>query len=79
MKKANRWFMLIGIVLTVAIGALFTIQNSLRLTTLSLNLWVVAFELKDPQPVPYLLLVGIRCGASFGWLGVPVCVEFAGE
>ena len=72
MKKASRWFMLIGIVLTVAIGALFTIQNSLRLTTLSLNLWVVAFELKDPQPVPYLLLgafgVGLLLAGGIGSL-----------
>ena len=56
MGKTSRWFILIVIVAAVAIGALFTIQNSGRMTDLSLNLWVVAFELREPQPVPYLLL-----------------------
>lgn len=56
MGKASRWFTLIGVVSAVAVGALFAVQNSLRLTNLSLNLWFVAFELKDPLPVPYLLI-----------------------
>ena len=56
MGRTSRWLMLIVIVSAVAVGALFTIQNSVRLTNLSLNLWVVAFELKEAQPVPYLLL-----------------------
>jgi uncharacterized integral membrane protein len=52
----SRWFLLIVLVLAVAVGGLFTVQNSMRVTELSLNLWVVAFQLEDPQPIPYLLL-----------------------
>ena len=62
MGKASRWVILIGIVFAVAIGVLFAIQNSMRLTTLSLNLWVVAFELKDPQPIPYLVIGAFGAG-----------------
>ena len=56
MGHTSRWFLLIVLVLAVAVGALFTLQNSMRLTELSLNLWFVAFQLEDPQPIPYLLL-----------------------
>ena len=70
MGKTSRWFILIGIVVAVAIGALFTIQNSMRMATLSLNLWVVAFELKDPQPIPYLVIgafgVGLLVAGTLG-------------
>ena len=70
MGKASRWFMLIVIVATVAVGALFTVQNSARLADLSLNLWVVAFELKEPQPIPYLLIgafgVGLVLAGALG-------------
>ena len=56
MGNTGRWFLLIVLVATVAVGALFTIQNSARVTDLSLNLWMVAFELKEPLPIPYLLI-----------------------
>lgn len=56
MGHTSRWFLLIVLVLAVAVGGLFTIQNSMRLTDLSLNLWVVAFELEQAQPIPYLLI-----------------------
>lgn len=51
----GRWFFLLVIVATAALGTLFTVQNLERVTDLSLNLWVVAFALKTPQPIPYLL------------------------
>ena len=62
MGNTGRWFLLIVLVATVAVGALFTVQNSMRLTELSLNLWVVAFELKEPLPIPYLLIGAFGAG-----------------
>jgi hypothetical protein len=66
----SRWFLLIVLVLAVAVGGLFTVQNSMRLTELSLNLWVVAFQLQDPQPIPYLLVgafgVGLILAGAIG-------------
>ena len=55
MGTTGRWFFLLVIVATAALGTLFTVQNLERVTDLSLNLWVVAFALKTPQPIPYLL------------------------
>ena len=72
MGSTGRWFLLIVLVVTVAVGALFTIQNSSRLTELSLNLWVLAFELKEPLPIPYLLIgsfgVGLVLAGALGSL-----------
>ena len=62
MGNTSRWFLLIVLVATVAVGALFTIQNSMRMADLSLNLWVVAFELKQPLPIPYLLIGSFGAG-----------------
>ena len=62
MGQVGRWFILIVLVLTAALGALFTIQNSSRVTELSINLWVVAFELAEPQPVPFLILGAFGAG-----------------
>ena len=56
MGQVGRWFILVMLVLAAALGGLFTIQNSSRLTELSINLWVVAFELSEPQPIPFLIL-----------------------
>ena len=55
MGHAGRWFILIVLGLAAAVGSLFTIQNSERVSDLTLNLWVVAFQLDTPQPIPYLL------------------------
>lgn len=55
MSSTGRWFTLIVIVVAAALGALFTLQNIERVTHLSLDMWVTAFQLKAPQPVPYLL------------------------
>ena len=55
MGTTGRWFILLVIVAAAALGSLFTVQNLERVTDLSLNLWVVAFALKAPQPIPYLL------------------------
>jgi hypothetical protein len=75
--QVGRWFSLIVLVLAGGIGGLFTVQNSSRLTDLSLNLWVVAFELSEPLPVPYLVLGAFGAGlilagalASFNRMGL---------
>ena len=70
MGQVGRWLILFGLVATAALGALFAIQNSSRMTELSLNLWIVAFELAEPQPVPYLILgafgVGLILAGALG-------------
>ena len=55
MGISGRWIAILLLLFTAAVGALFTIQNVERVTDLSLNLWVVAFQLQGPQPIPYLL------------------------
>ena len=62
MGSAGRWFTLSVIVVAAAVGALFTLQNIERVTHLSLDLWVTAFQLKSPQPVPYLLWAAFGFG-----------------
>ena len=59
---AGRWIKLIVLGLAVAFIALFTIQNLGRTSDLSLNLWVVAYKLKEPQPIPYMLLAAFGSG-----------------
>ena len=70
MGTTGRWFILLVIVVTAALGSLFTVQNLERVTDLSLNLWVVAFALEAPQPIPYLLWgafgAGLLTAGAFG-------------
>lgn len=71
--KAVRWTMLISTLLLVLVAVLFTIQNSSRLTDLSLDLGFVAFHLTEALPVPVLLWsalgVGLLGGLAAGlWL-----------
>jgi hypothetical protein len=49
--------------LLVGVGALFVIQNGARTTQLSLNLYVAAWELK--QPVTITTLMGITAASGF--------------
>ncbi len=62
MGNTGRWFSIAVLILTAAFGGLFTIQNGERVSDLTLNLWVVAFQLKDPQPIPYLLWAAFGIG-----------------
>ena len=62
MGSTGRWFTLTVIVVAAALGTLFTLQNVERVTHLSLDVWVTAFQLKSPQPVPYLLWVAFGSG-----------------
>ncbi len=65
---AGRWIMLIFLLLGGGVGALFTIQNLSRTSSLSLDLFVVGFELKQALPVPYLLGGAFGVGLLFGIL-----------
>ena len=49
-------YIVLGLALLGA-GALFWIQNSLRMMDLSLDLYFLAFKLQNPAPIPALLLV----------------------
>lgn len=66
--NALRWTMLVLVLLVVGVAALFTIQNSSRLTDLSLDLWVVAFHLKSAVPLPALLWAAFGVGGIGGLL-----------
>jgi len=70
---ASRWFMLVVVLLVVGLLALFTVQNLGRTTDLNLDLWVWAAHLRQPVPVPYLLLgalgVGLVLGGVWGLAG----------
>jgi hypothetical protein len=50
-----RWVMLVLVLLVILFATLFTVQNSSRVTDLSLDLWFTAFHLSDSVPVPYLI------------------------
>ena len=62
MSNSGRWFSIVVLVLAAAFGGLFTVQNVERVSDLSLNLWVIAFQLQDPQPIPYLLWAAFGIG-----------------
>lgn len=70
MSKTGRWFTLFVLLLAAALGGLFTVQNLNRVTDLSLNLWVTAFQLQAPLPVPHLIWgsfgAGLLIAGSFG-------------
>jgi uncharacterized integral membrane protein len=53
--KPIHWTLLVIGLLVVSLAALFTVQNSARMTDLSLDLFFTALHLKHPVAVPYLL------------------------
>jgi uncharacterized integral membrane protein len=68
---SGRWIKLILLCLAAAFVALFTVQNMGRESELSLNLWVVAYKLKAPVPIPYMLLTAFGSGLLLaGFLGI---------
>lgn len=68
----NTWLLVLALVaLVVGVGVLFTIQNGGRMTQLSLDLGLYAWQLKEPVPIP--LLIGLCFGSGFA-LGVLVMV-----
>jgi len=62
------WTALIFGVILLGINVLFYLQNSLRLTDLSLDLYVVATHLLVPLPVPVLLYSAFGLGLLVGLL-----------
>lgn len=64
--KAVRWTLLILTLLVVLIAVLFTIQNSSRVSDLSLDLGFVAFHLTEALPVPALIWSSFGLGALGG-------------
>lgn len=50
------------VILLLAVGALFVVQNSARSTQLSLDLGVAAWQLERPVPIP--ALIGVCFGAG---------------
>ncbi len=60
------WTILVFGLVFLGVGALFYLQNSLRVTELSLNLGVVAFQLQQPMAVPLLLVIAFGSGLVFG-------------
>ena len=70
MGNTGRWLKLTVLFLAAAFVALFTIQNLGRTSDLSINLWLVAYKLKTPQPIPYMLLFAFGSGLLLaGFLG----------
>ena len=65
MGTTGRWFFLLVIVATAALGTLFTVQNLDRVTDLSLNLWVVAFALKSPHMYVRVSASNLRLVVAF--------------
>ena len=68
---------LVLLALLVGVAALFVIQNGDRTTQLSLNLFVYAFELKDPVQIP--VLIGITSGIGFALGFLPMLFWGAGR
>jgi hypothetical protein len=73
MSRTGRIISLVAVASAAAVGALFTVQNSTRTTDLSLDLFVVAYHLESPQPVPHLLWaafgIGLLVGGTWGLMG----------
>lgn len=70
---ASRWILLVVVLLVVGLLALFTVQNLGRTTDLSIDLWVWAAHLRQPVPVPLLMLgafaLGLLLGGTWGVAG----------
>jgi len=66
MSRAGRIITLAVVASAAAVGALFTVQNASRTTDLSLDLFVVAYHLDQPQPIPHLLWIAFGAGLLIG-------------
>lgn len=65
--------LLLILLLVVAVpGALFTIQNAGWTAQLSLDLHVLAYQLKAPMPVPHLMWASFGVGILAGMIGLPL-------
>ena len=68
--SAWRWFQLVSVLLVGLVGTLFTVQNSSRVSDLSLDLWFAAWHLQAPAPLPVLLWVAFAVGLLVGVIGM---------
>ena len=57
-----RWVKLVLLLVVALIAAAFTVQNSTWTAPLQLDLWVVAWKLARPAPVPALMWVSFGTG-----------------
>ena len=73
MLRGFRLYALVVLALLVAVAVLFAVQNSARTTQLSLNLGLVAWQLRQPVAVPALIGASAGGGFALGWLafGIP--------
>lgn len=55
-------------VLLIALGALFSLQNSARTTQLSLDLGFAAWQLEQPVSIPLLIGISFAVGVLVGGL-----------
>lgn len=65
-----RWssvFRLLAVLLVVLAAALFTVQNYTRTTPLSFDVYVAAWQLARPVPVPVVAWASALVGALFAW------------
>lgn len=64
----SRWLVLLSIVLLGVVVAAFTLQNASYTSPLQLDLYVVAWRLREPASVP--ALVWTSFGAGFALAGM---------
>lgn len=62
------WSFLLLSLLALGAGGLFWVQNSLRLVDLSLDLYFFAFKLREPVPLPSVLMITFGLGLLTGML-----------
>lgn len=60
------WAALILGVPAIFVGVVFYLQNSLRKVDLSLDLYVAAWRLNEPAPVPAVVLISFGVGLLIG-------------
>lgn len=72
MSKVVRWLLLVVVLVAAVPAALFTVQNSLRETSLSLDLVVWAAKLSEPMPVPHLMWMAFGAGLLSGMILLPL-------
>lgn len=69
----TRWTALVIGLLVILVAVMFTLQNSARVSDLSLNLGFAAWHLQAPAPVPWLIWgalgLGLLLGGGWGFIG----------
>lgn len=71
-RKISLGLTLLTVVAVGGVATLFTIQNSSRMTDLSLDLYVFATHLQTPLSVPVLMWAAFGSGLLLGLVGMVV-------